>query len=191
MKKVLLIMAFLIVEIAVSQEKEVDIETSVLEWIGSKPMDSHNGILKLSQGILTLENEKIKSGDFVIDMNTINCLDLKSGNGKERLEGHLKDGDFFDVAKFPTAKFAITEVEEKGEKLEITGDLTIKNKTKSISFPATLKTTETGYSLVSNKFKINRLDFGVTYKSKTIFAKLKDKFINDEIEFIIKLNVKK
>lgn len=191
MKKVLLIVAFLIVGIAIGQEKEVDIETSVVEWIGSKPIDSHNGILKLSQGVLTLENEKIKGGDFVIDMNSINCLDLKSGNGKERLEGHLKDSDFFDVAKFPTAKFAITQVTEKGEKIEITGNLTIKDKTKSITFLAMFKQTETGYSLVSDKFTINRLDFGVTYKSKTIFAKLKDKFINDEIEFVVKLNIKK
>ncbi len=191
MKKVLLIVAFLIAGIAVGQEKEVDIETSVVEWIGSKPMDSHNGILKLSHGVLTLENEKIKGGNFVIDMNSINCLDLKSGNGKERLEGHLKDSDFFDVEKFPIAKFTITQVKEKNEKVEITGDLTIKDKTKSITFSAMFKQTETGYSLVSDKFIINRLDFGVTYKSKTVFAKLKDKFINDEIEFVVKLNVKK
>ncbi len=174
----------------VIKEGNVNVATSVVEWIGSKPAESHNGTIKLSLGTLNVEEGKIKGGEFVIDMNSIANLDVE-GKYKTKLENHLKGTDFFDVAKFPTAKFVIADVKQDGEKVDVTGNLTIKDKTKSITFPATFKTTETGYVLESESFKINRLDFGVTYKSKTITASLKDKFINDLIEFKVKLNVKK
>lgn len=36
-------------------------------------------------------------------MASITVTDLKAGEGKENLEGHLKADDFFGTAKFPTA----------------------------------------------------------------------------------------
>ncbi len=172
-------------------EIKVDTEKSVVEWIGSEPTSSHNGTVKLSSGKFNLSENKLVGGEFVIDMNTITDLDVKSEKYRKKLENHLKDGDFFDVKQFPTAKFVITDVKENGEKVDIKGDLTVRDNTKSIVFPATFKATETGYSLVSDTFKINRLDYGITFKSKTIMASLKDEFIKDLIEFSVKVEAKK
>lgn len=49
-------------------------------------------------------------------------------------DGHVRSADFFDVEKFPKITFTSTEVKAKGDDvLEVTGDLTIKDVTKSIT----------------------------------------------------------
>ncbi len=157
----------------------IDVANSVVTWKGTKPTGSHNGNITLKKGALVLENGAIKSGEFLIDMHSINCLDLDPSSGKSDLESHLKNTDFFDVIKYPTAKFVITSVAEKEGKLTVTGNLTLKEITKSIDIPATISSENGITTFKSEVFNIDRTDFGVTYKSKTINAKLKDKFIDD------------
>jgi len=123
-------------------------------------------------------------------MNSINCLDLEEGK-KEKLEGHLKNEDFFETDKFPTAKFVVTSSEVKEEKTMITGNLTLKDITKSITFPATVSETDGMASIKSDAFKIDRTEFGVTYKSGSIDAALKDKAIDDLMEIAIDIKAKK
>ena len=89
-------------------ENNVDILTSVLTWKGSKPTGSHNGTVALKSGNLEVVKGKIKSGVFVVDLNTIKNLDLAGTDGAANLEGHLKGEDFFDVAKYPTSTFTIS-----------------------------------------------------------------------------------
>lgn len=181
------------VENKAKTEGNVNITTSVVEWKGTKkPAGAHNGTVNLSTGSLNVENDKITSGEFIIDMSSIKCLDIPADDdGNKDLVGHLKNEDFFDVPNNPTAKFVIAEVKENGDKLDITGNLTLKGTTKSITFPATFTKTEEGYNLTSDMFKIDRTQFGITYKSKTINAALKDKFIDDLMEFVVKVNTKK
>ena len=121
-------------------------------------------------------------------MNSISCTDLEAGKGKEKLEGHLKSADFFDVEKFPTAKFEVASSEMKDGKLQVTGNLTLRGTTKSITIPATVSETDGMAIFKSDVFSIDRTDFGVVYSSKKFDAALKDKFINDlmEISFDIK-----
>ena len=166
----------------------VDVVNSVVTWKGSKPTGSHNGVVSLKEGSLVVENNVLKSGKFVIDMHSINCLDLDPSSGKSDIETHLKAADFFDVIKHPVAKFVITSVESVAGKLAVTGNFTLKNITKSITIPAVVSSESGITTFKSDVFNIDRTDFGVTYKSKTINAKLKDKFINDlmEISFEIK-----
>lgn len=179
------------VEKVVAVVDNVDTTTSVVTWKGTKPTGSHNGTVVLKEGALAVENGKIQSGEFVVDMATITCLDLKEGDGKGNLEGHLKAPDFFDVAKFPTAKFVITSSEAKEGKLAVTGNLTIKEVTKSITIPATISEVDGVVTFKSDVFKVDRTDFGVTYKSKKIDAALKDKFINDLMEMSFEVKTKK
>ena len=62
-------------------------------------------------------------------MTTIRNLDVESPEYKAKLENHLKSADFFEVAKYPTAKFVIksaapiTEKKEGGYTHHIKGDL--------------------------------------------------------------------
>ena len=167
--------------------------SSVVEWVGKKPTGQHTGTIGLQSGSLTVDNGKI-TGDFTIDMNSITVTDITEADGKLDLEAHLKgtgkeDGadHFFNVKTYPTGTFKLTSFDGAN----VTGDLTLKGKTKTISFPATLTITDNEVTLESKPFEINRVDFGVNYASKSVFGDLKDKFINDEIELVVKVKAKK
>jgi len=157
-------------------ENNVNVAESLMLWKGFKPTGSHNGTVKLSSGAMSVSNGVI-TGEFVIDMNSITDAD-----GSTRLEGHLKNADFFDVEKYPTSKFVITSSEVKEGKVQVTGNLTIKDVTKSITIPATVTEVEGIVTFKSETFELNRADFNVKYGSKTFFGNLKDKFINDNME---------
>ena len=167
--------------------------SSVVEWVGKKPTGQHTGTIGLQSGNFTAENGKV-TGDFTIDMNSITVTDITEADGKLDLEAHLKgtgkeDGadHFFNVKTYPTGTFKLTSFDGAN----VTGDLTLKGKTKTISFPATLTITDNEVTLESKPFEINRVDFGVNYASKSVFGDLKDKFINDEIELVVKVKAKK
>ena len=167
----------------------VNTETSVITWKGEKPTGTHNGIILLEKGSLVMTDGKVSGGEFVVNMSSIKNEDLDEKSGA-KLVGHLTSPDFFDVAKYPTSKFVITSVEENEGKLAVTGNLTLKDVTKSITIPAMVSTTDGVTTFQSEKFMINRADFNVKYGSKSFFDNLKDKFINDEMEmsFVVKTN---
>lgn len=170
----------------------VNIAESAISWKGAHPVgEGHNGDLKLEKGLFDVENGIIKAGMFVIDMNSINCLDLTEDKGKAKLEGHLKAADFFDVEKFPTAKFEIASSELKEGKLYVTGNLTLKDVTKSITIPATLTENGNDITFKSEPFNIDRTDFGVQYASGKFFEGLKDKAINDLLGLSFEIKARK
>lgn len=90
----------------------------------------------------------------------------------DKLTDHLKNADFFNVAKFPLARFASTKVEKNGNKFDVHGKLTIKNVTKDIVIPATIEVSGPGITVESN-FEINRHDWQISYGGKMIDEKVK------------------
>ena len=172
------------VEVNVAELNNVDTAVSVLNWAGTKPGGAHNGTVALKSGGLLVENGKLTNGEFVIDMSTIVCLDIPVDNeGNAKLVGHLSNEDFFDVATYPTSSFVITKVEELEGKLAVTGNLQIKDVTKSITIPATISTENGVTVFTSETFNVDRADFNVKYGSKKFFEGLKDKFIDDIMTF--------
>jgi len=87
--------------------------------------------------------------------------------GVERRDNHLRNPDFFEVEKFPEMTFKSTKIEKKGNGLVLTGDLTMKGVTKSVSFPFNiagfLKNQRGTLMGVTAETVINRRDFGVNY----------------------------
>ncbi len=173
----------------------VNTEESVIDWTGSKPTGKHTGTIKISEGEFAVKNDSVESGKFTLDMNSITVTDLEAGNGKEDLEGHLKGlgkeetaDHFFNVNKYPTGTFEITGITQEEGKTMVEGNLTLKETTKNIKFPATITVTPEAVTLVSESFKIDRTLWKVNYSSKSIFDNLGDKYVDDEIE--IKVNVK-
>ncbi len=82
-------------------------------------------------------------------------------------DNHLRNADFFEVEKYPEMTFKSTKVEKKGSGYVLTGDLTMKGVTKSISFPfnvAGFIKNERGTRMgATAETVINRRDFGVNY----------------------------
>lgn len=166
----------------------VDTTASVVNWRGFKPGGEHTGTVALQSGIIYTEGDQLVGGRFVIDMNSIACTDLTAETGKDALEGHLKNQDFFDVAKYPTAEFVITKVEAQATDSTthaISGNLTLLGQTQNITFGATLTNANGVAEAKTLKFVIDRTKWGVKYKSKSVFAELKDEFIEDNIELSI------
>ncbi len=179
-------------ETAFTPDYKID-ATSVIDWTGSKPAGKHTGTIALKEGGFTVADGKVTGGKFVIDMNSITVTDL-TGDDKASLEGHLKgtgekekEDHFFNVAQFPTGEFTIKSFENG----TVTGDLTLKGKTNEVSFPADVVVSETEVTLTSKSFKIDRTKWGVNYASKSVFDDLKDKFVNDEIELVVKVKATK
>ena len=178
---------------------KVDAAASSMEWRGWKIVKAseHKGTISLKDGELKVEGGKLVAGSFTVDMNSIKCTDEgMDSTTKGKLVGHLKAKDFFDVATYPTAKFEIVSVAEKateGYTHEITGNLTLRDSARKISFPANIKIE--GNSLTANgKATINRLEWGVNYDSKNLgLAEAAQKAVKDGIvnkEMDITFNIK-
>lgn len=163
---------------AVGATYSVDTEQSQLLWKGTKVTGSHEGTVDVKSGNVVVAEGVIVGGEFVFDMNTINTTDLE-GEWKDKLDGHLKSEDFFDVTNHPEASLTITEVkagEGEGE-LVVSANLTIRGVTKNITFDAQVEElTETSVK-ASADFNIAREDWGVNY------AGAQDDLISKEINF--------
>jgi polyisoprenoid-binding protein YceI len=166
---------------------KADVSKSTLNWNGKKVTGEHMGTIKLADGSLVVNGTKVTGGQFSIDMNSIVCTDLTDAEYNGKLIGHLKSEDFFNTAKFPTSTFKITKIAPKGgENYEITGDLTVKGITKPLTFPAVVKVTPAGAE-ASGKITIDRTKYDIKYGSKSFFASIGDKAINDDFTIDFKL----
>jgi len=176
-----------------SKTAELDVTASQLKWTGKKVTGQHDGTLKLKSGKLEMNDKgEITGGNFVIDMTTIAVKDIKDPQDNKKLQGHLMSPDFFDVKAHPEATFKITGVKKKKSKSathEITGELTVKEKTEKISFPATVKM-EKGVATAKGTLSVDRTKFDVRYGSGKFFENLGDKMINDNFDVALDLKAK-
>jgi polyisoprenoid-binding protein YceI len=171
--------------------------TSMVTWTGTKPGGAHTGTFRLKESSLSVKDNNLTGGSFVIDINSMNNTDLAADAEKKGgLEGHLKSPDFFDAGKYPTAKFDITGVEAfkydsltmkdvvmKDATHTIKGNLTLKDSTKNVSFPA--KVTITGDKITAlADFNIDRTLWGMNYKGPN---NPQDWIINKQVN--LKLNI--
>lgn len=161
------------------QKYAITPQNSKVEWVGSKVTGSHNGSFEKFNGEIHYANNDPTQSHVTI---TIDTTSVKADDPK--LTEHLKTPDFFDVAKFPQAKFESVTIKpggDKGASHTITGNLTMHGTTKAITFPATISVTGEVATVDAN-FAINRKDFGINY------AGAADNLIRDEV--VMKLTIR-
>lgn len=169
-----------------AQNQVINTENSTISWLGKKIGGQHEGFIQLKKGNLEENDGQIVSGSFVIDMTTITNTDLADPGYNQKLVGHLKSDDFFGVEKFPTASFNVTRATPFSDgKASVTGDLTIKGNTQSITFDILKKG-----GTYTAKLEIDRSKYDVRYGSTSFFERLGDKAIDDIFMLDIKLMVK-
>jgi polyisoprenoid-binding protein YceI len=162
---------------------KIDLTNSGVKWVATKITDkTHEGTVNLSEGGLQLTEGVITGGKFTIDMTSIIVTDL-TGGMKEKLEGHLKNEDFFNVEKFKTANIAILSVDGDNVK----ANLTIKGITNEVSFPVKVVLDDNGGMTATADMEIDRTKFDVRYGSDSFFDNLGDKVIKDMIKFSVSL----
>lgn len=165
------------------EKKEVKVSESKITWKGYKVTGSHEGKIALKSGHLEMDGNKLTGGEFVVDMTSITNLDMAAGEGKEKLEGHLKSDDFFGVENHPTAKLVITSAESMNKNsYSVKGDLTIKGKTNPVTFVVSIYENKATATL-----KVDRAKYDVRYGSGSFFDNLGDKAIYDEFDLVVDL----
>ena len=155
----------------------VDLAASKVDWkaFHKGGFAPRWGTLKLKSGEITVENDVVTSGEFVIDMTTLKVDPASVTEADKKpadLEAHLKNADFFDVEKQPTSDFKITAVADlagelpkdavAGANKTISGNLTLLGKTLNVSFPAKVTVAE-GKASLEAKFTVNRADWGIKF----------------------------
>lgn len=161
------------------QEKlAISNEQSKVLFVGSKVTGSHEGGFNKFNGTFHFDANNVEASRIEVD------IDMDSvWSDSDRLTGHLKSGDFFLVEEHPTAKFVSTAIKaggEDGATHTITGDLTLRGVTKSITFPATLAIADEAVTAKA-EFALPRKQFGIVYEGKA------DDLIRDDV--LIKLDI--
>jgi polyisoprenoid-binding protein YceI len=159
-------------------------DQSTVVWKGTKPTgDSHTGSVAITEGSISAENGALTAGNFSIDLTSISVADEgMDAETKAKLVGHLSTGDFFETEKYPNAKFVISAATADS----LTGNLTIKETTKSITVPYFFQE-DNGDAVATASFSIDRTLWGITFNSGNFFKNLGEYMIDDAIQFDIKL----
>ena len=143
-------------------------------WVGAKITAQHTGSFGELTGSISLVDGKPDASRVVVEIATAS---ISEDENNARLVGHLKSADFFDVATYPTARFASTEIVAggaNGATHTVTGNLERHGVTKSVTFPATISVTPEAVR-VNAELGINRHDWGISYPGA------KDDLIKDNV----------
>jgi len=192
-----------------SEVFKIDTSRSKLTWIGAKITGRHNGVFKISSGDLLMSEGKLTGGTINLDMLATRSDDKTIDQaGNTKLTTHLRSADFFDVERYPTATFILTSIapydstEQQPElptvhpdyKLRVqgathllTGNLTIKDKTRSIRFPAKITLQDSILKARAN-FNIDRTQWGLVYRAD---QSLGNQTIRPEVNIGIDLEAKR
>jgi polyisoprenoid-binding protein YceI len=116
-----------------------------------------NGSFNPPEGEIRFNPDSLSAARFDV---SVDAASVNTDNNMR--DGHLRGEDYLDVKTYPRIRFLSKAVRaaRKKDTYLMTGDLTIRNKTKEISFPFTASASGNGY-LFTGSFVINRKDFGV------------------------------
>jgi len=195
MRSLLVILGVIYSFVVYSQDLQTkyvaDPSASKIEWTGKKLTGEHYGEIKLSSGELIFSKQKLSGGSFEMDMVSINCTDITDAKSNKRLVDHLKSEDFFSVRRFPLSRFTIISVSYKSDnECEITGQLTIKDKTNAITFSAKLLR-ETDKIVANATMSFDRSKYDIKFGSQSFYENLGDKLVYDDVDITINLILKR
>ena len=171
-------------------------EGSSVQWRaahlgGAQP---RNGQIFAKSASFLVNNGDLSNAKIVMDMNSLTVENFPEGAEETaQLTGHLKNGDFFDVEKFPTSEFELTSMEKaEGDfNSTVTGNLSIMGVTKSVTFAANVTVSADKVSVKSEDFSVDRRDWNLTYHVEGSEGVPADYLIANEIGFTINMTVSK
>ena len=164
----------------------VDKLNSNVQWIGRKVTGEHSGRIQLAGGFIVKGDGKLNSGEILMNMQSITVDDIEDPKWNQKLVDHLKNDDFFNTEKYPTAKFVFNTFKGKGADTHVSGEMTIRDKTVLTDLILNV-VVDTDSSYATGSINIDRSLFDVKYGSGSFFEGLGDKMIMDDFTLNFKL----
>jgi polyisoprenoid-binding protein YceI len=169
----------------------LDTTASVIHWKGTKffGLGKHEGDVRLREGFVVLGGSHGMSGRFVVNMRSIEVTDIPADDPipRNRLRNHLLDADFFDVERFPTAIFALHSGEELEDgRYRLAGELTMRGVTRPIAVEVAVRDWLDGLVRATSRFRINRHNWGVSFRGSRLTNDLVDDDIHFSLDFILR-----
>jgi len=156
MKKIIssLLILLTTVSISLAQYKPTD-QGSTLKFTVKNFGIGVDGTFTGFKGNISFDPQNPSSANFDV---SIDAAPVNTDNSIR--DQHLKGEDYFDIKNYPLIRLQATKVVASKDGYTLTGVLTIKGKSKPISFPFTASPSADGL-IFKGSFKINRKDFGV------------------------------
>ncbi len=196
-------------EISSGTKYMLDTSSSIITWIGSRPAKQHNGTIDILEGYLLVNDSDIIGGSIEIDIKTLDIKDLEDDSEDfDKLKNHLMSEDFFYADSFQIARFELINLIPFDSTIKIvdkvefetdntpallskfmvrqpthyvTGNLTMRGITKSITFPANV-ISRNDKIITEAKFNIDRTEWNLSYNDEaSVLDKAKDKFIYNTV----------
>jgi len=146
-------------EMSPSGEYSLDKSSSVLKWLGwegPKRNETHNGIMKFSNGKIIMKGNEIIEGKFILPLSSIYVEDLSEGK-KGILRKHLMEEKFFNAVLFPDIKVRILGSKEGIADVEIE----VLGKTVLTKIPLSVSMNENVLKINAEKFEVDFKEIGV------------------------------
>lgn len=116
-----------------SQKYTIIKDVSYAEWHAG----SHYGIIELSSGEISVKENKIRKGEFVLDMNTLTNTDISNEQVRAMFVDHLKSESYFNTAKYPVGTIKIDPVnfpQKEKASFRVKATITLMNKKRVMFF---------------------------------------------------------
>ena len=177
MKTILcLLILFFNCALCAQNEKTIITEKSELKWTAKNSITGdYTGTLSFKSGSLIVKEMQVISANIQVDM-----LSLVAEN--KELQEHIRGEDFFDVKKYPSSSFRLTDAAKiTNDSIQGTGILTIIDESTEIKCPVLIQSSER-YLIVKGQLMIDRTKFGIYHNNSSFMQRMKEKAIVDEFE---------
>ena len=115
-----------------------------------------NGVFREVSGSGTVSPDGQATGTLLVAAASIDTRNTKR-------DTHLRSADFFDSDNHPDISFTADDIRPSGQGVAVTGALTIRGRTRPLSFHATASVPGDGEVWLDAEFRVNRGDFGITW----------------------------
>ena len=171
-------------------------EGSYFDWRASHlgGVEPRFGKMYAKNAKILVNNGVVSNASIDVDMSTLTVENFENdAETTAKLAGHLLSPDLFNVEAYPTSKFEMTGIEAGTGEFNsiITGNLTILEATKSITFNANVSVSENEVSVVSEDFAINRQDWDIVYHTEGDKDVPAEYIIANDIGFTINVTITK
>jgi len=166
---------------------QIDTDSSYIHWY----CDLHNGHVLLDSGYISIIDNELVEGKFVICMESILDLDIDDYElMRITLENTLKSIEFFNTPVFHHSFFKFDQSEKSDNGYIITGELELMSIAQCISFDSNFEFDNNNLTIKSDSIIINRTHWGITSMSE-VDAKSNESFIvPDHIGIVVHLVAK-